>query len=73
MGKINNLSTAEKLELIDELWENVLKDQSKITITEAQREELDRRLDQYEIDKDEGESWKIVRGRISNKQYSESK
>ncbi len=57
----------EKLELIDELWESVLKDQDNLELTDAQKAELDRRLDQYEIDKDDGDSWEIVRARISIK------
>lgn len=68
MGKFHNLSTAEKLDLIDELWESILTEQGNLEISEAQKKELDKRLDQYEIDKDEGENWKIVRGRISNRQ-----
>lgn len=67
MGKIHNLSTVEKLELIDELWESVIQDQHNVPITDAQRVELDRRLAAYEIDKDQGESWEVVRKRISNR------
>ena len=67
MGKINNLSTAEKLELIDELWESVIQDQHQISVTDEQRAELDRRLAAYEIDRDRGESWELVRKRISTK------
>lgn len=67
MGKINNLNTAEKIELIDELWESILEDQNNVEITEAQRMELNKRLAQYEVDKDEGENWEIVKSRILNK------
>ena len=67
MGKIHNLSTAEKLELIDELWDSVIQDQNNVPITDAQRVELDKRLVAYEIDKDQGESWEVVKNRISNK------
>lgn len=67
MGKIHNLSTVEKLELIDELWESVIQDQHNVSITDAQRIELDKRLAVYEIDKDQGDSWEVVRKRISNK------
>jgi len=67
MGKIHNLSMAEKIELIDELWDSVIQDQNNVPITDAQRVELDKRLAAYEIDKDQGKSWEVVRNRISNK------
>jgi len=66
MGKIHNLSTAEKIELIDELWDSVIQDQNNVPITDAQRIELDKRLAEFEVDKEIGESWKIVRKRISS-------
>lgn len=67
MTKLNNLSTAEKMELAEELWESVLEDQNHIPITDEQRKELDKRLAQYELDKDDGETWEIVRARITGK------
>ena len=67
MGKINNLSMDEKLELIDELWESVISDQENLKLTEAQKQELDRRLAKYEIDKDEGDDWEVVKKRILSK------
>ena len=67
MTKLTNLSTAEKIELAEELWESVLEDQSNVQISEEQREELDKRLAQYELDKDKGDTWELVRARISTK------
>ena len=67
MTKLTNLSTAEKMELAEELWESVLEDQSNVHISEEQREELNKRLAQYELDKDKGETWELVRARISTK------
>jgi putative addiction module component (TIGR02574 family) len=67
MTKLSNLSTAEKIELAEELWESVLEDQNNVPITDEQREELNKRLAQYEIDKDEGDTWELVRARISHK------
>lgn len=67
MTKLTDLSTAEKIELAEELWESVLEDQSNVQISEEQREELDKRLAQYELDKDKGDTWELVRARISTK------
>jgi putative addiction module component (TIGR02574 family) len=66
MVKLYKLSTAEKMELADALWESVLDDQNNVEITEEQRQELDKRLAQYELDKENGDTWEIVRARVSN-------
>ncbi len=66
MIKLHKLSTTEKMELAVELWDSVISDQNNIEITNEQREELDKRLAQYELDKDAGEPWEVVRARITN-------
>ncbi|MFV1983123.1 MAG: addiction module protein [Thiohalomonadales bacterium] len=44
MVKLHKLGTVEKMELAEELWDSVIKDQDNIEITKEQREELDKRL-----------------------------
>ncbi len=63
----SRISNAEKIELAEELWESVIEDQNNVEITDEQRKELDKRLAQYELDKDEGDSWELVRARVSNR------
>ena len=58
---------SEKMDLLDGLWDSVLEDQSDVDITEEQRELLNKRLDSYELDKDEGDAWELVRARVSSK------
>ena len=67
MTKLHKLSTAEKIELAEELWESVLEDQSNVDITDEQSKELNKRLAQYELDKEEGDTWEVVRARVSQK------
>lgn len=67
MTKLHKLSNAEKIELAEELWESVIGDQNNVEITDEQRKELDKRLAQYELDKNEGDSWELVRARVSNR------
>ena len=47
---IERLSPDERLELMEQLWESLRKDPSSVPLTDAQREELDRRLDDLESD-----------------------
>lgn len=48
------LSVAERLELIDELWQSITADPAALPVTEAQKEELDRRLAEHRTDPEAG-------------------
>ncbi|PYV25838.1 MAG: addiction module protein [Acidobacteria bacterium] len=52
MGTIDiaNLSAEERLRLLEELWESLSATPEAIPLTNAQREELDRRLDDLDRD-----------------------
>jgi putative addiction module component (TIGR02574 family) len=47
---INRLSPEEQLELLDRLWDRLSRVPSKVPVTDAQRRELDRRLDALDND-----------------------
>lgn len=55
---IDNLSTAEKLELIDEFWEGL--EAEDIPQTQAQMDEIDRRLATADEDAAAGKTWEQV-------------
>jgi putative addiction module component (TIGR02574 family) len=52
--RLHELSIDEKLQLVEELWNSIAADNASLPLTEAQREELDRRLDEFEADGDLG-------------------
>ena len=64
---IPNLSIAERIELIGDLWDSMAEAPEAITLTEAQRAELDRRLDAYHKDPTAGAPWPVVRDRIGKR------
>ncbi|MBI5875127.1 MAG: addiction module protein [Deltaproteobacteria bacterium] len=45
--EITKLSTAEKILLVEDLWDSIAVDESEVSIPENHREELDRRLKRY--------------------------
>ena len=61
---IANLSLEERLRLLDELWESLSQTAEAISLTSAQREELDRRLDELEREGPVGIPWEDVLRRI---------
>lgn len=61
---IASLSLEERLRLLDELWESLSRTPEAIPLTNAQREELDRRLDELEQDGPVGIPWEEVLRRL---------
>jgi putative addiction module component (TIGR02574 family) len=47
---IARLSVAEKILLLEDLWDSIASDESGVPVPQSHREELDRRLAQYEKD-----------------------
>jgi len=58
------LSVAERIQLAEDLWDSIPPEGADIPLTEAQKAELDRRLDDLERDPDAGEPWEVVRARL---------
>ena len=57
---INELSPEERLELIEELWDSLSGQPDSLALTDVQREELDRRIDEMDQDETLGEPWPDV-------------
>jgi len=61
---VASLSFEERLRLLDELWESLSAMPEAIPLTRAQREELDRRLDELDREGPVGVPWDEVLARI---------
>ena len=61
---ISKLTPEQRLRLLEELWENLNRDPSFVPLTEAQRQELDRRLDDLESDDLAGIPWDEILAKI---------
>ena len=46
--EINKLSIAEKILLIEELWESIVRDEANVSVPQSHIDELERRLRRYE-------------------------
>jgi len=63
---LDALSTDERLNLLEDLWESLSKNPAALPLTDAQRAQLDRRLDDLEQDGATGIPWEDVLARIQN-------
>jgi len=64
---IGDLSTEERLRLIEELWDSLNEKPGTVPLTNAQREELDRRLDDLGCSGPEGIPWEHVLQQIRSR------
>ena len=65
--ELRKLPFAERLELVEDLWDSIARESDQLTLTQAQMDELDRRLADYEADPDAGVPWEEVRDRVRNR------
>lgn len=64
---IGALTPEERLTLLEQLWDSLTTTPEAIPLTDAQREELDRRLDDLEAEGPAGIPWDEVLSRIRNR------
>jgi putative addiction module component (TIGR02574 family) len=62
---ILNLTIAERIELIGDIWDTMAEVPEAVALTEAQKTELDKRLDAHHQDPTTG--WPVVRDRIAKR------
>lgn len=51
---LRDLPVEQRLHLVEELWDSIAADQGVLALTDAQRQELDKRLDAYEAAQNPG-------------------
>lgn len=65
---LDALTPEERLRLIEEVWDSLCENPEDVPLTDAQREELDRRLDELERDGAQGIPWQDVLEQIRRRQ-----
>lgn len=62
-----NLSVPERIQLVEDIWDSIAEVPEEVGLTDEQKAELDRRLDAYHRNPDEGSPWGLVRERIRSR------
>jgi putative addiction module component (TIGR02574 family) len=62
---LKELSIDERIQLIEALWDSISSEEEALEVTDAQRAELDRRLEAHAASPDDGLPWDEVRDRLS--------
>jgi putative addiction module component (TIGR02574 family) len=64
ISDVLELSSAERILLVEEIWDSIASVPDSVEVTPAQREELDRRLEAYHKDPGAGDPWELVKARL---------
>lgn len=62
-----SLSIADRLQLIEDIWDSIAEVPEELHLSEAQKVELDRRLELYHRNPDQGSPWEEVKERIRSR------
>jgi putative addiction module component (TIGR02574 family) len=62
-----NLSVSERIQLVEDIWDSIAEVPGELPLSEAQKVELDRRLEAYHRNPDQGSPWAEVKERIRSR------
>jgi putative addiction module component (TIGR02574 family) len=64
LGQVFDLTPAEKLQLVEDLWDDIASTAENVPVHDWQKEELARRKANYLQNPDSASSWEAVQQRI---------
>lgn len=64
--EIEQLDVAERILLAEEIWNSVAAEQERVPITNAQKNELERRINAYQHSPRKGSTWTEVNDKIKS-------
>jgi putative addiction module component (TIGR02574 family) len=67
LKEILESSVEVRLKAIEQIWESLSNEPEKIPLTEAQRRELDRRIEEHERNPNDTITWEEAKARILNR------
>ena len=63
-----SLSVPERIQLVEDIWDTIAEVPEEVGLSDEQKAELDRRLDAYHLNPDEGSPWGMLGERIRSRQ-----
>ena len=64
INEITKLSISERIQLVEDIWDSIAAEPESVVVTEAQKQELDRRLENFNNKPESGSSWDEVKKRV---------
>jgi putative addiction module component (TIGR02574 family) len=64
LSDILQMSVAERIQLVEDIWDSIAASPESLPLADAQKEELDRRLQAHAQSPDEGISWDELKEKV---------
>jgi putative addiction module component (TIGR02574 family) len=64
VAEILELSVAEKIQIVEDIWDSIIQNPELLPLSDAEKRELDKRLESYEQNRDEGIEWETLKRTI---------
>lgn len=64
LSEILQLSVAERIQLVEDIWDSIASVPEAVALTAEQEAELDRRLTAYQANPSEGISWNDLKNKL---------
>lgn len=61
---VSRLTVAERIILVEEIWDSIVEQEESFEITEAQRNELDKRMESHRDSQESGTSWEVLKSEL---------
>ena len=66
--EILKLPVAERIEIVEAIWDSIAASPESLPVTESQRRELDRRLAEYRANPGLGRTWEEIRESLDKRE-----
>jgi len=67
IDEIKKLSVSEKILIVEDIWDSIVKKNEYPALTEAQCKELSRRIDSYHSGSFEGRTWEDIKNQTRSR------
>ena len=64
--QVKKLSIPERIALVEEIWDSIAEDSGCFELTEAQKRELDRRIESFRANPSLGRTWEEIKNDFLN-------
>ena len=67
LNEIRGLSISERMLIVESIWDSIVSSQEGLSVTEEQKEDLEKRYNDFKEDPADGSAWSEVKSRIQSK------
>ena len=65
VAEIFELSVAERIQIVEDIWDSIGNAPEELVLSEAEKLELDKRIESYRQNPDEGIEWETLKKNLS--------